>query len=496
MTRPEHKSLRVGTIPPGSYAPARDLPRVAVIGGGFSGACIAIHLLRQVEQPIEIAIIEPRPALGHGLAYGTGDTAHRINVPSDKMSVFAEDPLHFTRWLERTGERAADPEGEAPPGWHFSRRQVFGAYMAETLDDVIATAPRGSRVLHVRDRAIGVAPAQPGVAVRLEHGGSLEAERGVLVVSHERPIFRFAIDADTQCHPGLIHDPWDHAALAAIKPHGKVIILGTGLTMADVTSGLLARGHRGRIVAISRRGQLPQPHGPFDPVIDVLKECGHPRSALAALRLARDLARREVAAGRDWHLAIDGFRLTAESIWRSWPIEEQQRALVRLRAFWDTHRYRIAPQVHHRLSQGRLTGQLDVCSGRIKGLAKEGEHLKVTLQAGGDADRSVSGDVVINCMGPSPDITRSANPILRDLLDRGIARPDPHRLGFDVDDSFRLRDAHGKTAPELRAVGPLTRGVFWEVIGVPELSNHCRRLSEQLANELAKRQALAAPLAG
>ena len=143
-----------------------------------------------------------------------------------------------------------------------------------------------------------------------------------------------------------------------------------------------------------------------------------------------------------------------------------------------------------------MTGQLDVCSGRIKGLATEGEHLKVTLQAGGDADRSVSGDVVINCMGPSPDITRSANPILRDLLDRGIARPDPHRLGFDVDDSFRLRDAHGKTAPELRAVGPLTRGVFWEVIGVPELSNHCRRLSEQLANELAKRQALAAPLAG
>lgn len=484
------------TVSPGSALPDSAVPRVAVIGGGFAGACVAIHLLRHVDQPIEIAIVEPRPVLGHGLAYGTDDPAFRINVPSDKMSVFAEDLLHFTRWLERTGERAADPDGEAPPGWHFSRRQVFGTYMAETLDQAIAAAPKGSRVFHVRDRAISIAPAQPRAAVRLEHGGLLEADRGVLVVSHERPIFPFALDADTQRHPGLIDDPWDHEALTAIKQDSKVVVLGTGLTMADAASGLLARGHRGGIVAVSRRGQLPQPHGLFDPAVDVLEEGGRPRSALAALRMARALARREVAEGRDWRLAIDGFRQAAESIWRSWPVEEQQRALARLRAFWDTHRYRIAPQVHERLSQGRSAGQLDVRRARIRGIAAHGERLKVMLQAGGSADKSFSGDVVINCMGPSPDITRSKNPIVRDLLDRGIARPDPHRLGFDVDDSFRLRDAHGKTAPELHAVGPLTRGVFWEVIGVPELSNHCRRLSVQLAKELAERPATHAMLSG
>ncbi len=482
------------TLPPGTTPPPSVLPRVAIVGGGFAGACVAIHLLRQAGQPIEIAIVEPRPALGHGLAYGTDDPAHRINVPSDNMSVFAEDPLHFSRWLERTGARAADPEGEAPPNWHFSRRQVFGAYMADTLSDAVSAAPAGTVVSHVRDRATHASPGQPKVRFRLEHGGVLEADCCIFVVSHERPIFPFPLDRDTRGDPGLIQNPWDQAALAAIAPDSEVIILGTGLTMADVASGLLARGHRGRIVAVSRRGQLPKPHGPFEPVVDVLNEYGRPRSAREALRMARELASREIEAGRDWHLAIDGFRQAAERIWRHWPVAEQRRAIARLRPFWDTHRYRIAPQLHERLRKAQATAQLQIRSARIKGITAEGDRLKVTLKEPGKPEQLRSGDIVINCMGPSPDITRSANPIVRSLLDQGLARPDSHRLGFDVDDRFRLRDTHGMAAQELRAVGPLTRGVFWEVIGVPELSNHCRRLADQLAHELETRMARKSPL--
>jgi uncharacterized NAD(P)/FAD-binding protein YdhS len=58
-------------------------------------------------------------------------------------------------------------------------------------------------------------------------------------------------------------------------------------------------------------------------------------------------------------------------------------------------------------------------------------------------------------------------------------------LGLDVDAAFRLRDRAGRPQHALRAVGPLTRGVFWEVVGVPELSAHCARLSEALLSEVA-----------
>jgi uncharacterized NAD(P)/FAD-binding protein YdhS len=63
-------------------------------------------------------------------------------------------------------------------------------------------------------------------------------------------------------------------------------------------------------------------------------------------------------------------------------------------------------------------------------------------------------------------------------------------------ETSRRREVLSPSAPELRTVGPLARGVFWEVIGVMELSNHCRRLSVQLANELAERPATHAMLSG
>lgn len=482
------------TVSPGAALPDSAVPRVAVIGGGFAGACVAIHLLQRIERPLEIAVVEPRAALGHGLAYGTDDPAHRINVPSDKMSVFAEDPLHFTRWLERTGERAADPEGETPSGWHFSRRQVFGAYMADVLRDAVAQAPAGTRVFHVRDRAIAVSHAGPKAHIGLEQGGSLDAQRAVFVASHERPVYPFALDDATARHPGLVHDPWQRAALEAIAADKRVVILGTGLTMVDVAAGLLGRGHRGRIVAVSRRGQLPQPHGPFEPVVDVVRDFGRPATVREALRMARALSRREIQAGRDWHLAIDGIRRAAEGIWRNWPEAEQRRALARLRPFWDTHRYRIAPQLHRVLSDARATGQLQIRSARVKAITANGETIHAALQERGQREGNCRGNVVINCMGPSPDIRRSPNPVIRDLLDQGFARPDAHRLGLDVDERFRLRDGRGIAAQELRAVGPLTRGVFWEVVGVPELSDHCRRLAAQLSDELDTQAARPAPL--
>jgi len=487
LSGPRSEMAHLTQTHPGAVPAPSDRPRVAVVGGGFAGACVAIHLLRQTAQPIDITVIEPRPALGHGLAYGTEDPAHRINVPSDKMSVFAQDPLHFSRWLERTGQRAADPDGEAPPNWHYSRRQVFGAYMADTLEAAIAAAVGGTRVFHVRDRAVAVTRTTAQAEVDLESGASLAADRVIFVASHERPVFPFTLGAATASHPGIIHDPWDHAALTAITPDKHVAILGTGLTMVDVAGGLIARGHKAPITAISRRGQLPQAHGAFEPLVDVMAECGQPASARSALRMARTIARREVEAGRGWHTAIDGIRRVAETIWRGWPEAEQRRALARLRPFWDTHRYRVAPQLHERLTQARSDERLDIRSARATGIVADGDKLDVTLRNRDGSEYRLTRDIVVNCMGPSPDITRSANPIIRDILDQGLARPDAHRLGFDVADDFCLLRRNGAPAPELRAVGPLTRGVFWEVIGVPELSDHCLRLAAQLAGELENR---------
>ena len=130
---------------------------VLVLGGGFSGAVFATHLLRAARAPFELVIVEPRAQLGAGLAYGSAAPEHRINVPSDKMIVFAEDPMHLTRWVRAEGLFESDPEAVTSEGHHYMRRADFARYVAAQLEDARRRAPPGSTLRHVRAKAIEVA---------------------------------------------------------------------------------------------------------------------------------------------------------------------------------------------------------------------------------------------------------------------------------------------------------------------------------------------------
>ena len=465
-------------------------PRIVVAGGGFAGATLAVHLMRRASDPVQIDVVEPRDTLGAGLAYGTGDPEHRLNVPSDKMVVLHDDPLAFTRWMEATGRRGADPEGEDGTGFHYSRRVDFGAFMADLVRRTAVRAAPEVRVAHVRDRVTAVTPSPDGADATLASRPRLRAARVVLAMSHDRPALPFAVTPEVAHHPDYHADPWDTARISRIDSAARVVVLGTGLTMVDVVTGLIARGHHGPIVALSRRGLTPRGHGQFDPAV-AAPPASMTATPLSALRATRRLVRDEVAAGRDWHPAVEAMRRSAEPIWQSWSARDQAHALRRLRAFWDVHRFRIAPQVADRLDATRGAGALDILRAGVEGLALRDGGFEVSVRtAAGPAQHAA--DVVVNCLGPRPDITRRADPVLRQLLAGGIAVPDPHRLGLDVDAAYRLRGADGTVSTAVRAVGPLTRGVFWEVVGVPELSAHCDRLAAALLSERAMRPTVSA----
>jgi uncharacterized NAD(P)/FAD-binding protein YdhS len=78
---------------------------VAIIGAGFSGTMAAVHLLKQTEDPITVALVERASEFGRGLAYRTRDLAHRLNVPAAKMGAFPDDIEGFHRWLRSRPDR-------------------------------------------------------------------------------------------------------------------------------------------------------------------------------------------------------------------------------------------------------------------------------------------------------------------------------------------------------------------------------------------------------
>ena len=145
------------------------------------------------------------------------------------------------------------------------------------------------------------------------------------------------------------------------------------------------------------------------------------------------------------------------------------------------HRHRIAPEVAAKIARLREDARLEVIAGRLISAEPDGDAMGVTLRPRHQhGTRAVTAPWLINCTGPEMDVTRAADPLLAQLFGAGVARPDELKLGLDVDATLRVHDAFGRIQPRLFAVGPLTRGAFWETTAVPDIRVQAMALADTL----------------
>jgi uncharacterized NAD(P)/FAD-binding protein YdhS len=71
-------------------------------------------------------------------------------------------------------------------------------------------------------------------------------------------------------------------------------------------------------------------------------------------------------------------------------------------------------------------------------------------------------------------------PLVRRLLQEGVARADPLGIGLDVTGEGAVIDRENRVSRRLYAVGPITRGVFWEATAVPDIRLHCEALAAHI----------------
>jgi len=103
---------------------------------------------------------------------------------------------------------------------------------------------------------------------------------------------------------------------------------------------------------------------------------------------------------------------------------------------------------------------------------------------------------IINCSGPLADISRVQSPLIRTLLDNGRVRADPLGLGLDVTSRGAVIDRFGRPSDSLFAVGPITKGAFWETTAVPDIRLQCERLAEHMLEWLDASLVLTPSLGG
>ena len=424
-----------------------------VVGGGAAGTLVALHLLR-AGPPSDVTIIERTSRLGAGLAYSTTDPCHLLNVRCDGMSAYPEEPGHFTAWAMRNGL--------AVGGDDFAPRREYARYLEEQLA-AAASVTRPSRLTVLCSEVTGIMQASTRT-VLLADGSRISADRVVLATGNRLPAGPAELAAAGDRH---VRDPWDLRWLDGLDPTATVLLVGTGLTAVDVVVSLIARRHRGTIVATSRHGLLPAEH-PVDP-LPPAPPCvrpGDPASATARglLRTVREAA----AAVDDWRPVVDGLRSVSVAVWHDLPVTERRRFLRHLSRRWEVARHRLAPRPARELRDALARGQLRVHAGRVGEVARTRDGLRVSLNHAGTTS-SIDAAVVVDCTGPNTDPAGGGDPLFRAILARGLARRDPDGLGIQTVADGAVVDRAGRPSEWLYAVGVLRRGADWETTAIPEL---------------------------
>jgi uncharacterized NAD(P)/FAD-binding protein YdhS len=444
---------------------------VAVVGAGFSGALASLQLLNAAPDA-RVLLIDKAVGFGRGLAYSTQNPQHLLNVRVANMSAWPDDPDHLRRWLAR---RATAGPSE---GSEFISRGTYGAYIADMLSAAVKAPDGAERLVLVYDEVVRLEPRpHGGFGLLLGMGRTLAVDAVVLALGGLAPAPPVATLSALPKGAFSAH-PWADDALNGLEPRSGVVMIGTGLTMVDVVLSLEARGHRGPILALSRRGLLARRHQ-GDPAVGA----GRAIAASPISWAVRRLRNRSTEVG--WRQAVDELRPFAQQLWRSLDVSEQRRFLRHLRPWWDVHRHRMAPAVAERIDAMIAEGRLKIAAGSLRDARMDGDTVHVAWIPRGSSQAVVTvADRIVNCAGPSGDVRRLGEPLVDGLLDSGAARPDALGLGLDVASDCRVIDASGRRNPRLFAVGPLTRGAFWEVIAVPDIRRQVSSVASRVAAEL------------
>jgi uncharacterized NAD(P)/FAD-binding protein YdhS len=130
-----------------------------------------------------------------------------------------------------------------------------------------------------------------------------------------------------------------------------------------------------------------------------------------------------------------------------------------------------------------------VLQGQVTAVTEQARQLRVRISQGSGTTECTAG-WLINGTGAATDITAAADPLLRDLFARGLARPDPLRLGIDASTDGALLDASGTPSSTLFTLGPPLRGLWYETTAIPEIREQAAALAGRLT---AGRQACERP---
>lgn len=443
--------------------------RCLIIGGGAAGAALVAQLARRPGAPA-IDWVVGAPAPGRGIAYATDDASHLLNVRAAAMSsIGGAAPGDFAEYLRGRGfdNVAAD----------FVPRALYGDYVQHAL----AQAGHLPTVHAAQATALRALPDNR-LEVTLDDGSTLVADEVVLAIGALPARALPGVSPAALASGAYAIDAWHE--LAPSQPPEQVLVVGTALSAIDVLLTAAQRWPRAQLTAISRHGRWPRLHAPgvlapFDGTDALLAHMESRADVANWLRSLREAAREP---GAEWRAVIDGLRAATPRLWQSLDAHQRRRFLRHLKPLWDIARHRVPQETAAKIDALRDSGRLRVFAARLAEVDVGATRaLRVQLRNAG-ATQEFETDFAIQATGLDLDARSTSHPLVRQLVDDGLAGADPLGLGLSASPDGRLLRADGSTWPNLHATGILLSGALWETSAMREIGAQATALAERLGN--------------
>jgi uncharacterized NAD(P)/FAD-binding protein YdhS len=447
----------------------KDIFDVAVVGGGFSGACVAYHLLKNESAKTTVAVFEPRTEIGAGIAYGDCSQRHILNVRAKGMSIDDTNPQMYNRWLEG--------RGVDNPANLFTHRHIYKQYVQETLAEQLKKS--AGKLSHIQSPIVSIKKNGAQDFILENAAGDIFCSKSVVLA-----LGVLLANSKSQSGPGAgLTSPWNPEAFVDVGSLKTLAVVGTGLSAVDIIVEAEHAGFKGKYVVISRHAAFPRPHleVPLSATPELVAWANSLVSRGSRLRVCLREFREKIESGSNWYQLIDALRAPTSTIWSQWSIREKRFFSKNLRWAWDIHRHQVPASTMGLISKLQSQDRLELIKGRLleSAITEGGAKIKIKPK-GSHVPLEVTVDRAFDGMGLGTNIAKSDNPLIQQMLSDGLIAVDDVGLGLRSSPEGRIVSREGSIISNMFLMGSLRRGELWESTSVPELRVQGRIIAQEI----------------
>lgn len=479
---------------------------LAIVGGGSIATSVVCQLVDEVNAAggCDIACIllfDPCLIVGAGIAYQLDCVSNLLNTRADAMSPINSKPDHFIEWLKGNEKkwRSFFPQVTITED-SFLPRGLFGLYLESIFQDSKqALHALGVTVQHVRSIVSGMAAINSGYVLQT-CSESYFADNVVLGIGNLQ-----SSDWDHLfLEPGFFTSPYPCSSLVQnIGSSQSVCILGTGLSAIDAAVALADSGHHGKLIMASRGGRLPSVRGNkstrsssrsfarekikaliehshchltlmqvYQLLVDELFQCQGFKVDMddilhqeAGPHHYLDIEVHDaVGQERVWQTVLYSLNESIDLIWHYLDDVDKVRFEKEFKSRWLAYRVSFPMQNAIKLQKLLHSDQLSVFGGVRRAWRDEASSRFATCiyDRRREFNATIYSDALVNSAVFTNDVFHCRSPLVRQMLDSGLATAHPFG-GVDVDfDTNELRTRTGTLLSGVFALGALTSGThFW-----------------------------------